>query len=478
MSAINGKQYVERINQLKANVWVDGKLVTGDISEHPAFKGAINSQAKLYDLQHDKKIKDIMTYQSPASKKFVGTSYLQPKTKEELKKRREMTQQWAQLTHGMMGRSPDYMNTVLMAFASSAELLRGTENCFPENIISYYEYVREHDLSLTHTFIDPQVNRIQFYYEQNDEPIAAKIVDKNNEGIVIQGAKLLATQGGMTDELLVLSSGGIQGKEKGFAFSIPSNTKGIKFICRESFAGKDSTFDYPLSSRFEEMDTIVVFDHVLVPWNRVFFYENVDVSNTFLSSSYFSAFALHQVSSRRIVKTEFVLGIVQSLIETINITDYPHVREKATELIIALETMKALVMKAEEEAEIDPWGYMRPNETTLRIAANIFSKTYPTFTEIIQLLGASGLMAIPTENTCRSLVKEDITRYLQAKSRGAEDRIKLFRLAWDLTMSPFGTRETLYERFFFGEPVQLTSYLYLSYDKERYVQRVTDFLKS
>ncbi len=95
MSAINGKQYVERINQLKANVWVDGKLVTGNISEHPAFKGAINSQAKLYDFQHDKKIKAIMTYQSPTSKEFFGTSYLQPKTKEELKKRREVTQQWA-----------------------------------------------------------------------------------------------------------------------------------------------------------------------------------------------------------------------------------------------------------------------------------------------------------------------------------------------------------------------------------------------
>jgi 4-hydroxyphenylacetate 3-monooxygenase len=413
------------------------------------------------------KIKDIMTYRPPASKELVGLSYLQPKTKEELKKRREMTQKWAQLTHGMMGRSPDYMNTVLMAFASSAELLRGEENCFPENIVSYYEYVREHDLSLTHTFIDPQVNRTQFYYEQNEEPITAKIIDRNNEGIIIQGAKLLATQGGMTDELLVLSSAGIQGKEKG-----------IKFICRESFAGKDSIFDYPLSSRFEEMDTIVVFDRVLVPWNRVFFYKNVDMSNTFLSSSSFSAFALYQVTSRRIIKTEFVLGIVQSLIETINIPDYPHVREKATELIIALETMKALMMKAEEEAEIDQWGYMRPDETTLRIAANLFSKTYPTFTEIIQLLGASGLMAIPTENTCCSFVKEEIKRYLQAESRGAEDRIKLFRLAWDLTMSPFGIRETLYEHFFFGEPVQLISYLYLSYDKEHYVQKVTDFLKS
>ena len=76
-------------------------------------------------------------------------------------------------------------------------------------------------------------------------------------------------------------------EESGFAFSIPSNSKGLKFICRESFVGGDSAFNYPLSSRFEEMDSIVVFDNVLVPWERVFYYNNSAVANSFQITSSF-----------------------------------------------------------------------------------------------------------------------------------------------------------------------------------------------
>jgi len=224
------------------------------------------------------------------------------------------------------------------------------------------------------------------------------------------------------------------------------------------------------------MDTIVVFDNVLVPWERVFYYDNIEVSNSFVALSSFLPFTLHQVVSRQIVKTEFVLGIVQSIIETINIGEYQHVQEKASEIIVALETMKALVMKSEIEAEIDEWGFMRPNRTTLQIAINIFPRVYPRFTEIIQLLGASGLMSIPTEKAFQSSVRKDLDQYLQAKSKNAEERVKIFRLAWDLTMSSFGTRETLYERFFFGDPIKLSCELYRSYDKKPFVERVNDIL--
>lgn len=477
MAAITGDEYIDRIDQLKTNVWVDGKAVTGKISEHPAFKGVMKSQADLYDLQHDESIERIMTYLSPLTENRVGISFLQPKTKDDLVKRRTMIQQWAKSNNGMMGRSPDYMNTVLMAFASSIEFLKGKENCFPDNITKFYEYARENDVSMTHTFINPQVNRAQFYFEDSEEPIAAKMVGKNEKGIVIKGARLLATQGGITDEVLVFSVGGVFDQENGFAFSIPSNSEGLRFVCRESFVGGDSSFNYPLSSRYEEMDTIVVFDNVLVPWERVFYYDNIEVSNTFMSSSSFQPFTLHQAISRQIVKTEFVLGVVQSIIDTINISEYQHVQEKASEIIVALETMKALVIKSEVEAEVDEWGFMRPDRTTLQIAINIFPRIYPRFAEIIQLLGASGLMAIPTEGSFQSVIRKDLDQYLQSKSRNAEDRVRIFRLAWDLTMSSFGTRETLYERYFFGDPIKLSSQLYLSYDKSECVKRVNDFLK-
>jgi len=224
------------------------------------------------------------------------------------------------------------------------------------------------------------------------------------------------------------------------------------------------------------MDTIVVFNDVLVPWARVFYYDNIEVSNSFMGASSFLPFTLHQVVSRQIIKTEFVLGVVQSIIDTINIGEHQHVREKASEIIIALETMKALLIKSEVEAKVDEWGFMRPDRTTLQIASNIFPCVYPRFTEIIQLLGASGLMAIPTENAFQSSIRKDLDQYLQAKSSNAEDRVKIFRLAWDLTMSSFGTRETLYERFFFGDPVKLSSELYRAYDKKPFVERVGDFL--
>ncbi len=475
MPVITGQQYIERIDALKTYISIDGKVVTGKVSEHPAFKGIMQSQAKLFDIQNEKELLEKMTYISPTSNKRVGMSFLQAVTVEDLVKRRNAIREWALSNHGLMGRSPDYMNTTLMALASIAEYLKDKPNCFPQHLLKFYEYARENDLTMTHTFIEPQVNRKKFYFEDEDITIAAKIVDKTNEGLVIKGARLLATQGGITDELLVISTNGFD-EGKGFSFSIPSNTKGLKFLCRQSFVGGESAFDYPLSSRYEEMDAIVVFDNVVVPWERVFYYENVEVANNFLNISGFQTYGLHQVLTRQIAKTEFVLGVVQSIVNTINIGEYQHVQQKVVDIIVTLETMKALLIKSEVEAKRDDFGFIRPDLPTVQVAIQMFPKIYPTFTEIIQLLGASGLMSIPSEKAF-NVDDGDLEHYLQSFQDGGKERVKKFRLAWDLTMSSFGTRQTLYERFFFGDSVRLASALYSSYDREELVNRVENFLK-
>ncbi|KMY52933.1 4-hydroxyphenylacetate 3-monooxygenase [Bacillus sp. FJAT-27231] len=477
MGAVNGKDFINRLDQLNNEIWFDGVRIQGKVSEHPAFKGLIQTKASLYDLQHDSNLKEQMLFLSPQTKEPVGISYLQPKTKEDLIKRRTMIEHWARRTGGMMGRSPDYLNTVLMSFASSANLLIGKDNCFPKNIQALYERAREKDLSFTHTFITPQVNRSQTYFECSEEPISAKVIDRNEEGIVIKGARLLATQGGLTDEVLVFHAPRLFFEmDEAFAFSIPSNTKGLKFICRESFVGGESIFDHPLSSQYEEMDSIVVFDHVLVPWDRVFFYDNVEAARSFLSKSSFSPFAIHQVVTRQIVKTEFILGIAELLIETLNISSYQHIQEKLSEIIIGLETMKALLEKSENDAKLDECGYMRPSIIPLQVASNVFPKIYPRFSEIIQLIGASGMVTLPTEKAFHSTIRGDLDQYLQGTTKTAENRIKIFRLAWDLTMSSFGTRQTQYERYFFGDPVRLSSSLYKDYPKEKYVKIINTFL--
>ena len=477
MGAIKGADYITRLNQLNNEIWFDGEKVEGKVSEHPAFKGLLQTKASLYDLQHDPKIKDEMTFTSPSSGEPVGLSYLQPKTREDLKKRRKMIEHWARYTNGIIGRSPDYLNSVLMSLASSTSLLEGKENCYPENLQAFFELARENDLTLTHTFVAPQVNRSPYYIEKTEEPIAAKIVGKNEEGLIIKGSRLLATQGGLTDEVLVISSSRfLFNEDETFAFAIPSNTKGVRFICRDTFIGGDSTFDHPLSSRYEEIDSIVVFDNVLVPWERVFFYNNEEVGASFLTQSSFHHFAKYQAIIRQIMKTEFILGIAELLTQTINIGDYQHIQEKMSEIIIGLETMKALLDKSENNASLNDFGYMCPEIFSLKVAGSIFPKLYPRFVEIIQLIGASGMINLPTENAFHSAIRAELDQYLQGATKNAEERVKIFRLAWDLTMSSFGTRQTQYERYFFGDPISLSSDLYKSYPKQQYIDNVNNFL--
>ena len=467
MGAINGKEFIRRMNEQNAEIWLDGQQVKGLISEHSAFKGLIETKASLYDLQLSPTLTSQMTYVSPITNKRIGLSYLQPKTKSDLKKRRIMMEEWARVSCGLLGRSPDYLNTVIMSFASSSPHLLGKENCFPEHVQALYERAREKDLSFTHTFITPQVNRSLSSFNTSDEPISAKIVGETSEGIIIKGAKLLATQGGVTDEVLVFSTPSFLGdSDEAFAFSIPSSTEGLRFLCRESFVGGNSKFNYPLSSRFEEMDAVVVFDNVLVPWERVFFHHNSEVASEFFSMSSFHPFATHQVITRQIIKTEFMLNLAEQLVQTINIAEYLHIQEKVSELIIGLETMKALRDKSEADAALDQWGYMCPSALPLQVASNIFPKIYPRFSEIIQMIGASGMIALPTDKDFQSAIQSDLAKYLQGATKTAEERVQLFRLAWDLTMSSFGTRQTQYERYFFGDPVRLSGHLYRSYTKD------------
>lgn len=477
MGAINGEQLIERINRLRPEIWFDGEKVTGLLSEHPHFKGILQSKALLYDLQHHPELKNDMTFTSPLSRETVGMSFLQPKTKEDLFKRKKMIQHWASHTNGIMGRSPDYLNTVLMSFASSAEILRGQKNCFPENLIKTFENAREQDLSFTHTFITPQVNRSQVYMENTKQPIAAKVVGETEEGIIIKGARLLATQGGLTDEVLVFSVGRfLFNEDEAFAFSISSNTKGLSFICRDSFMGGKSRLDHPLSSIYEEMDSIVVFDDVLVPWERVFYYNNGDAAEQFFSECSFHAFAKHQVLIRQIVKTEFVLGLAQLLVETINVGSYQHIQEKMSEIIIGLETLKGLLERAENHASLDQWGFMRPDVIPLKVASNLYPKIYPRFMEILQLIGASGMITLPTEKAFKSDIRAELDQYLQGASKTALDKVKIFRLAWDLSMSAFGTRQTQYERYFFGDPIRIASDLYSSYPVKHHADRLAKYL--
>jgi 4-hydroxyphenylacetate 3-monooxygenase len=480
MGARTGRQFLDGLRTAKAEIWLGGERIE-DVTAHPATRNAAHSLARLYDMQHDPELQETMTYPSPTGGEPVGLSFLTPRTREDLARRRTMMKQWADYSGGMLGRTPDYLNSSFMAMAAAADYFSGDDPRHGENVRRYYEHIRERDLCLTHTLINPQANRSKGVGEQPDPFLPAGIVEENAAGLVIRGARMLATLAPFADEIAVfpstvLKTGGPNVERYSFAFAIPCNTPGLRFLCRESFDLGRSGFDHPLGSRFEELDAVVVFDDVTVPWERVFLKGDVERCNGAYGATNAVVHMMHQVVVKNVAKSEFVLGLACLMVDTIQVDQFQHVQEKLAEIIANLELMKACLRAAEADAALDGWGVMTPARLPLDIARNVYPKMYPRMVEIVQLLGASGLMAIPAEADLRGPVGGDVRKYLQAAKGDAEERIKLFRLAWDVACSSFGGRQELYERFFFGDPVRMAGALYSLYDKAPLMERVRQFL--
>jgi 4-hydroxyphenylacetate 3-monooxygenase len=478
MPARTGAQFLQGLRDRPRDLWLEGRPVTDPV-EHPAFRNLVRSVAALYDMQQAPATRDEMTYVSPTSGHRVGLSFLMPHSHDDLVRVRKMMKRWADYSGGFMGRTPDYLNRALVGFASAAAYCEENDPRFGEHIRRYYEYVREHDLCLTHTLVNPQANRAVGPSQQADPYLAARIVEENNRGIVLRGARMLATLP-TADEILVFPStllkAGPDDAPYAYALALPTDTPGLRFLCRESFDYGKSPLDHPLGSRFEEMDAVVVFDNVQVPWERVFLLRDVEKCNRAFAMTGAVAHMAHQVVTKNVTKTEFMLGVASLIVDAIAIEQYSHIQEKIAEIIVNLETMRAFLRTSEVDAQTNRWGILQPAWPPLDAARNLYTRMYPRMVEILQQLGASGFMAIPTEKDLRGPQAQAIRTYYQAARADAASRIKLFRLAWDIALSAFGSRQVLYERYFFGDPVRMAGAMFNAYDRRPYMEHVKEFL--
>ena len=481
MPARSGKDFLERLSAFHPTVYVQGETLTGDIAVHPAFRNVVRSYAELFDLQHDPAYRDILTYPSPTSGEPVATSFMTPVTQEDLAKRRMAAKVWADHSNGMLGRTGDYLNSALMALASAGDWFAQANPAFGENIRRYYEKVREEDLLCTHTLIPPQANRAVAGSQQGGGKLSARIVREDDNGVVIRGARMLATIAPFADELLVFPSTVLRGtpedKPYSYAFAVPGDAKGLRYLAREPLDYDRPRHDHPLGSRFEEPDAVVIFDDVHVPYERCFVLNDPELCNGFYTQTSAVAHMTHQVVTRTTAKTEYILGLVSLLTEAIGIEQFSHVQEDVAEVITTLETLRAFLRAAEADAELNEFGVLTPAWAPLNTARNLYPKLYQRFPQILRKLGASGLMATPTEADVHGAAAADIEAYLQSATLSGTDRLRLFRLVWDTCISAFASRQALYEYYFFGDPVRMAGAYVSSYDREPYKARVQAFLE-
>jgi 4-hydroxyphenylacetate 3-monooxygenase len=479
MPARTGQQYIDGLREQEREVWLGGERVR-DVTRHPGLSGGVRAIAHLYDMQHDPAIRDVMTFASPTSGEPVGRSFDMPQTREALETRSRMMLHWARATCGMMGRSPDFMNVTFAAWGAAADFFGEKRPEFADNMRRYVEYIRENDVTLTHSLINLQRSRNASGMFNLQEGTALEVKKESSAGIVVHGARILATLGPLSDEIAVYSPRLARHSEdhSPFAvnFSIPCSTPGLKFLCRDSFDLGRSHFDAPLASRFEEMDCIVFFDNVVVPWERVFLLYDVERLNATPHVTHSTAHSAHQGAAKNLAKCEFVLGLALLMTQALGNAHLPHTEERIGELMLTTELMRSCLRAAEADAAVDQWGVMCPSIIPVECTRNLMMTAYPRMLEIVQLLGSSSFLLTPSAKDFAGPMRPWIEQYLATDTTPARDRVKLFRLAWDLAGSAFGSRQELYERFFASDPLTRARAMAAIYPKGEAMERVREFL--
>jgi 4-hydroxyphenylacetate 3-monooxygenase len=479
MGIRNGKQVLERLRDGR-QIWMDGEFIT-DVTTDVRLAGGAQALAELYDLQCDPALADEMTYVSPSTGDRVGLSFIQPETSDDLVRRRVMMKRWNDHSLGMFPRSPDFLNAALAGYASGADGF----GPYADNMVRYYEFVRENDLALTHSLTNPQVDRSRDVSEQVEaKDLAARVVRETDAGIVVSGARMLATLGAFSDEVLVISAPTYplpeteDAKAFAIAFAIPVATEGLRMIARPPLysAGAGSPLDHPIAARFDDSDCMMVFDNVLVPWERVFIHRDVAMFNGIYGHTQAHAHMAHQYSVKDWSKAEFMMALGFAVAKSTNIDVHLHVQGMLAELINTTEFMRAAVIASEVEATPTPFGTVAPASGPLAAVRFMYPQLFRRSCEIIQNMGAGGLFMLPSFAETEGARAGDVDRYYQAANADARTRIKLFRLAYDASVSGFSGRQQLYERYFAGDPVRSAGFLYHGFDKDPHIERIHNLI--
>ena len=477
----NGKQFLDTLSA-EREIYIEGERVKDVISD-PRFSGATKTMAHLMDIQSDPDLSDVMTYNSPTTGDKVGMTHIQPQSRDDVIARNDAIKVWMDASCGMMGRSPDYKNCIISNYAAAKDVFKRDAFDGSQNIQNFYEHVRENDAVTTHVLVNPQVDRSKPAHLETSD-IVAQIVKETDAGIVIRGARMVATLCAMANELLVMPAAATWSNETrdtsdfSFGFAIPTSTPGLKFICRPPVAHTNAPnlMDHPLSLQYDESDGMVIFDDVLVPWERVFIHRDPDFDLKVNPNSYIAHSMLMQSVVRAQAKSEFMMALAFSIARSTKIDQHIPVQVKLAEMISMTEFVRSCRITAEHDAhktEFGTWvGGIRPLQTW----QTFFFEMYNRQCEIITTLGAGGLVAVPSFAEIAGDLKEDVEKYFQVANADAPRRIKLMRLAYDSALSSFAGRQRLYEQYYTGDPMRTQAALFNSYDKDTHIERVWTML--
>jgi 4-hydroxyphenylacetate 3-monooxygenase oxygenase component len=450
MGARTGAEFLEGLRKTPRQVWLGDERI-GDVTEHPALAGAARTLAGVFDRQHQ--WADECLIPDPETGERINISHMFPRSIDDLNRRNRGLARISEATVGLMGRTPDYMNVKFASFASRPSFWAGPDQRNAQgadNLVRFQKRLARQDVSLTHTIIQPTVDKATDAKIVGNRVTLHK-VGETAGGIVVRGARILATLAPFADEIAVYPSLLMPPGTEAYAlaFAIPVDTPGLIFLCRDSASAAGAhPFDRPLSSRFDEQDAFVIFDDVEIPRERLFIDGDVEIYNG-IGRSGFRDNMTNQSTVRALTKLEFAYGLATRMAEAIN-DQSAATLEMLGELSSYVEvTRNAVLLSAEHGRHVGD-GVWFPDGRPLHPMRSLLATWFPRVNEIITLIGSHNLLATPTRGQLDDArLRPLIDEFLRgANDVDAERRAALFRLAWDFVGSGLGGRNVLYERFY------------------------------
>ncbi len=464
-----GAEYLRSLNDGR-QVFVDGEKVA-DVTRHPAFREAARSVARLYDIAAAPEMRERMTFVSPKTGAPVLRAYQIPRTHADLRARRLFSETWAEATFGLMGRSPDHVAGFFAGYAAVPSLFAAGGQKFADNVVAFYEKMRDEHLYLSYAIVPPQIDRSKPAHKQSDPTLHAGVVKERDDGIVIAGAQQVATGGVLSDWIHLSCIHPLQPGDENYAncVAIPVNAPGVKLIPRRPFAlHADNSFDYPLSSRFDESDSYVVFDNVFVPWEHVFIYRNLELTRDQWFKTPSHSYGNHQAQVRYVTKLRFMMGLAQRMVEMIGSAGSPPVQIAMGELAALVSIYEGMLLAHETNAPIKD-GVLWPSVITLYAAMAMQSEFNGRMLETIRELVSSSVISQPSSaaDFDNPEIAPMIERYMRSGSMDARSRTALVRLLWDFLGTEFGSRHQQYEKFYGGSSFIVKQNVYRNFDFKR-----------
>jgi 4-hydroxyphenylacetate 3-monooxygenase len=470
---LTGGEYIESLRDGR-EVFIYGQKVA-DVTTHPAFRNSVRVTARLYDSLHDPARRDVVTATTDTGNGgFTHPFFRTPHSSADLYADRDAIAEWARMTYGWMGRSPDYKAAFLGTLGANSDFYAP----FADNARRWYTESQEKVLYWNHAIINPPVDRNRPPDEVRD--VFMHVEEERDDGLIVSGAKVVATGSAITHYNFIAHYGlPIKKREFALVCTVPMGAPGMKLICRQSYAASaTSPFDYPLSSRFDENDTIFILDRVKIPWENVFIYGDPEKASTFFpGSGFLHRFTFHGVT-RLAVKLDFIAGLLLKGVAATGTKDFRGIQARVGEVIGWRNMFWAL--SDAMAARPDEWihGAVLPHLDYGLAYRWFMTIGYPRVREIIMQDLGSALIYLPSH--ADDFKSPEIQPYLEQYLRGSDgmvavERVKLMKLIWDSIGTEFGGRHELYERNYSGNHESVRAELLFTAQQSGLADAMTGF---